>query len=1270
MLSCDSWREDGIANALERTCGVREALTVIGFLLIVAFAAVFTAPLYVDWNAWREDIGNRLTQHFGTPVIIRGPIEARLLPQPWLSLSDVSIGDPYGTTRLQVARIDGDVSLGGLLRGDVDLSNVVVRDPALSVTADDEGAIAPLSKYAVSLGAAVENFEVSGGSLHYVNKVDGQDIGLSGINLVGESGSVLGPYKAEGGIKIAGVPHTVKIATGVAEKGSLHLRVTAVPADKPVTLDLDGQVKLQGGKPTFLGLTTLQRPAYAARSAGEGGDSGAAASDQIPWSISGPVTATPAGFVSDKMAIQLGPDERAVKLTGSLNLAFGSTPVLEANLSGKQLELDRFVGIGPDKRQPPATVLTKLVGTVPALVGATTNAQIDLAVDGLMLGGELTRNARASVRVTEGRLQVDRLEADLPGNSHLLLAGDVNDEGGGFKGNLDLRSDRATGLIGWLQGQPVLGRPDAARKLSLKAALDADADRVDFPQLTLAIDDAAVKGKLAWNRLAHGRSAGRVEANLTAQRIDLDALPSVAALLPGSSELFSEADVRLQAEALALSGIEAKSVSGHIKAGGKLIALEDVIVNDLGGANLTANGRIDNIGAEPQGEIRIVLNGKDLSGLATTLKRSTLPAFWVNAFAARAASLSPANASLSVAFGAARRYSVDGKFGGSVLQIDSQFAGKGAAETADVRVKADSLDVATLMRQAGLDYAATSLPGRASFEMALAGPLNGAMRWSAGFEGAGLQLSGTGKMTGSFEAPAFDGRLTASTEDVLVPAQLLNVPLPGVVPSQSATVESGFRARAGRYVFDDFTGTVLGMPLSGALTVTTGKPTRLDGRLNFLKADGQLLGSLFSGADLSAGNTNGNAFSDEPFGAGAFDALVGRLTVSAKSLRLSRRLPEFDNARAVLNFGNGKIAVDAFSAGLAGGDVSGALQLSHAALDTAASGHFALRKVAVRGSQGSGELALGLEFQGNGRSPDSLMSSLTGGGTAELGQASLAGLSENAFGHTVAAVDGGLSGDASHVREAFERNLAAAPLQAGTINGNLSLAGGVLRLSSTRASSAQGSVALSGLLDLSDLTVKADLSLAPVNLADGLGGPSPTIPVQVRGTVDALQKQVDVSGLVAWLSIRGVEQQARKLEALEAQRRIEEKAQEDARRAEALKMQKAIDDARQKALLQVPVPANPPLQFGPAASPSPGAALVPGASPTPGPASILGPGAPIAPSVGLPGVSPVTLPSLKNLPPAPVTPGHTTVVPAAPSLPNSGPDLPQPPMTAPPTATP
>jgi len=1226
---------------------VREALTVIGFLLILAFAALFTAPLYVDWNSWRGDIAARLSQHFGTPVIIKGPIEARILPQPWLSMGDVSIGDPYGKTSLRVGAIDGDVSLGGLLRGDIDLSNVVVRSPQLTIAIGDDGLLEPLAKGSVSADASVESFEVEDGTLHYLNPGAGQDVTLNGIHLVGESGSLYGPYKAEGGVQLEGVPHTVKLITGVAQGGSLHLKISAVPADRPLTVDLEGEVKVAGGQPTFAGMATLARPAIGARA---GSDSGNGDLSDTPWSVSGPVTISSDALVSDKVVVQIGPDERALKLGGSLQMPLGPGGTLDTVLSGSQLELDRFSGVSPDARQPPAAVLARVVNTMPGLAGLPAVAHIDLSADGVMLGGELMQNIRAELSVENGQWRVGRFESDLPGQSHLLLAGDVNDDASGFKGNLSLRSDRATGLLGWLQGAPVLGAPAAARKLSLAADLIADGQSISLSKLALAIGDAKVNGQLAWRRLAPNRAAGRVEADLAAQRIDLDTLPSMAALLPGRSDIFSEADIKLAAQSLAFSGIEAKSVSGRVKAGGKLIALEDVVVNDLGGASLTANGRIDNIGAQPQGEIRVVLNGRDLTGLATALKRSSLSPYWVNAFAARAAALSPANASMAIAFGTSRQYSVDGKFGGSVAQFDAEFAGAGDEETADIALKADSLDVVTLLRQVGLEPATARIPGRASLRMELSGPLNGARRWNGDFDGAEVSVSGNGKMTGPFEAPSFDGRLKANTDDALLPAQLFGVALPGVMSAQSATIDSGFHIQAGHLVFDDVSGTWLGMPVDGALSVTAGRPVRVDGRLGFLRADAELLGSLLSGADLGGPNDKGNAWADEAFGRSTVDNLTGSLTVTANSLRLSRRFPELREAKANVAFGSGKVSVDDFSASLAQGSVTGALELSRAALDTAATGHFVLKDVVLDTQDIAGTLDTSLDFQGTGRSPDDLMSSLTGGGTLDLRNPVLAGFSDSAFDEMIKAVDDGLAPDAAHIKPAFEQALALKPLGASAITGNLTLAGGVLRLPSTLSQATNAGLALSGLMDLSDLTTKANIVLTPADPKDGIGGPAPTIPVLISGALDGLHREVDVSGLTAWLSIRTAEQQARKLEILEAKRQAEDKAQEDARRAEAEQMQKAIDDARRKALLGAGnppggnvQPARPPMDHPPMAPIAPRPSILgtppvkapsstelPGVIQTPTTAPLLPPTVPVAPDASSFQKSPTLVPLPQN----------------------------------------
>ncbi|MGH6644614.1 MAG: AsmA family protein, partial [Bradyrhizobium sp.] len=200
--------------------GVREALTVIGFLLIVAFAALFAAPLYVDWNNWRGTIAERLSEHLGVPVAIDGQVEAHILPQPWLSLHQVTVGDPQGQTQLVIDGVDGDLSLTALMRGDVELSNLVLTSPKLTIRTGEDGLVHPLSRKPMAGGASIDSFEVQDGSIRFVDPKAGQDILMEGLRLVGEARSLAGPFKAEGGLQVGGVPHTLKIATGtIGESG-------------------------------------------------------------------------------------------------------------------------------------------------------------------------------------------------------------------------------------------------------------------------------------------------------------------------------------------------------------------------------------------------------------------------------------------------------------------------------------------------------------------------------------------------------------------------------------------------------------------------------------------------------------------------------------------------------------------------------------------------------------------------------------------------------------------------------------------------------------------------------------------------------------------------------------------------------------------------------------------------------------------------------------------------------------------------------------------
>jgi uncharacterized protein involved in outer membrane biogenesis len=1137
---------------------VREALTVIGFLLILALAALFSAPLYVDWNDWRSTIASRLSEELGTTVAIGGRIEARLLPQPWLSISDVAVGDPGGSTKLSIVTVTGDVSLTALLQGNVELSNLVLASPHLTVEARPDGTVSPLSRRAGrAQAAAIDSFEIQDGSIRYVNAASGQDLRLEGVQLVGEARSLLGPYKAEGGLAFQGVRHTAKISTGALEDGGLKVKATFVPADRPLTIDFDGTFTALEARPLFEGAATIARPALNTRGDKE--------PPQEPWSAAARLKLTPYAMAAEAVTIQIGPDDRALKLSGVASAVLGGAPRMDAKLTASQLELDRLARVTPDRRLAPMAVLSRIRDAIPAMGSPGVPARIGLTAQAVMLGSNLVENVKADLASSGAGWRIGSLEAGLPGQTRFSLAGDVDPASSDvLTGSFALESRQAATLMQWLEGDDRAAAPNAARNLSFRARIAAGPDSLSFSGLNLSVDDASVEGHLAWTRLARDAPAGRIEADLTARRFDLDALPAVASLLPGGAGSLAEADVKLSAQSIAFAGVEARSASGRIRAGGKLVVLEDVTVDDLGGASLRANGRIDMVGNVSTGEIRIGVDARDLTGLAKALGSSPLPPAMLEAFAARAGALSPASVDVVASFGGSRRLAVNGKLGGTVAELAldlSQADGRGEVEA---RLRADSLDLARLLTQIGLSPAPVTIPGRASVVAELTGPVAGPRRWSAALTGAGMELSGSGRLTGPLENPAFEGNLEARATDVLTPAQLFGVSVPGAVVGDSADLSSAFRIRGGRIVFERLSGTALGIPVSGDLSFDPGAPTRVEGRLGFREVDGLRLGALLAGSDLTGALAPGSVWSGDAFGPATFDGLVGSVAVTAGEVSLSPRLPGLRGVSATLTLQPGSVSIDDIRSSLASGSLEGSLRMSKSAIETALTGRLSLKNVALSSPEIAGTLDAGVEFQGTGRTPASIAASLTGGGTLALRNPSLPRLSDRAFAATVAAVDQGMAPQIGQVRTLFGDKLAQAPLHVDDFAGTLTFAGGVARLATTASKAGATGLTLSGSLDLATMSAKADAILAPPAPGDDLGGRPPSIPVTVSGKLDNLQRQVDVSSLTAWLTVRAAEREAQKLEALERERLAREKAQEEHRRIEAERIRKAIE-AQEKA---------------------------------------------------------------------------------------------------------
>jgi uncharacterized protein involved in outer membrane biogenesis len=70
---------------------MRDLLTGVAILLLLALTAALIGPHIVDWNSRRDLIAQQVSQALGGPVSIEGPIRLELLPTPTLKLGHVRI---------------------------------------------------------------------------------------------------------------------------------------------------------------------------------------------------------------------------------------------------------------------------------------------------------------------------------------------------------------------------------------------------------------------------------------------------------------------------------------------------------------------------------------------------------------------------------------------------------------------------------------------------------------------------------------------------------------------------------------------------------------------------------------------------------------------------------------------------------------------------------------------------------------------------------------------------------------------------------------------------------------------------------------------------------------------------------------------------------------------------------------------------------------------------------------------------------------------------
>ncbi len=432
-----------------------------------------------------------------------------------------------------------------------------------------------------------------------------------------------------------------------------------------------------------------------------------------------------------------------------------------------------------------------------------------------------------------------------------------------------------------------------------------------------------------------------------------------------------------------------------------------------------------------------------------------------------------------------------------------------------------SMQGRALLALLGVNGVIAAGEGPAQFEGSATGAWGAPLRLKARISGAGLDA----EADGSAEPWAQDAKaslnLRVRSADL---GPLLDLK-PSDTLAQNIALTSRVSLAGNRLTFDDLDSTVAGSRLRGRVAVSLGDEKSIDGEIGL---DQLALAPAFTLAIGAAGHDM-----TEPLGAGLVKGWRGRIAFQA----LRGLLPggsELQPVSGVVKSDGQSLTFDAIKGKIGGGDAGANVDIrpSDDGVVLNASAQFngvdgsALR---YRGlAMPTGRAALQMTLASRGRSAAALSGALTGSGTVTLESAKIAGLDPRAFDAAVRASDSGQVKDDARLKQIVEPALAAGVLSIASAQVPFNIRDGRVRVGATTLDANGVRAIVSGGYD-----IPADQADVRAALALTMTAGRPEIQLFAVGTSDALSRTVDVAALSSWLSVRAIDHETKRLDAIE-----------------------------------------------------------------------------------------------------------------------------------------
>jgi len=1166
----------------------------IGGLIVLALTAALVGPYFIDWTSYRSDFEREASAILGRKVTVEGRATARLLPFPSVTFSDVSVGGAGDREpAMTVDEFSMDAELAPFLRGEFLIFDMrLVRPRAIIDVAADgtvDWAIRPSTPYDPRR-IALERLTVSEGQVTIRHVAGGREHLLSGIDAEISAKSLAGPWRANGVLQVDGMKAALSASTGpVDDAGQMRLRFRFEPELYPVTIEADGNARIEKGAALYSGqfkITGEEGKTEKLRD-GDGELVEMGSSKPEPgYRLNGEFAFNHERLGIEEFRFETGSQDNPYTADGAAFVDLGSEPRFSIEAKGAQVRFDEAVtgeetGVGLTL----AGRVTALRNALARLPKPTIPGNIEVNLPAVVAGDTTVRDVRLLAEPADSGWVIESLAATLPGRTRLEADGFLRtDQEFGFTGSLLLAVGQPSGFAAWVSTDV----DEAIRRLpaaGFKASVEMTENRQTFRDLELVLGAAKFTGEIDSRQPEGVRPS--VFLVLDGEALDVEGLAAFASLFVSDkgANRFADRDLdfRIKAGPVTAGGLTADTVDTALRLRNGALEIDRLSIGGLAGASLSATGSVKDFPHNPAGNLDASIVAVDLAPLVRLAAErfpENVPLRELNARATAYPGLLEDTridlvANDSKPSGVA--LSVKGVAGGSTISATLTTQG-GFEAPLSLSFLARNDDATALMALAGLPALPLGVTGPGDLAVSAKGAFASGMETAFSLSGQefDLKFSGIGKFTG--QGPSAKGAASVEAADIEPWLMTLGVGLPGMGMGTQVALSADADFADGRLALANLDGTVNEGAVAGSVEAETrnGAP-HLSGELKLDEIELSPAIAMVLGESAIA-PANGR-WPSVPFQPKASAPVDADLKVSAGTVSVGAIATAYD---ATFNLGLGMegLRLSDVTARLYGGELSGLFELRN----NDGTGLFSAQMkihdadiaeaVAYTGLTGNGDLSTALTA--SGKSIGGLVAALSGSGTAALRNLVVPGVNANALEALIGKADVlGRDIDARKTASFAPEIVTAGTFPAGNAELAFTVAGGVLRAPPIDFDIPAATISTDFRADLTAGTIAAEGSITYAAGEEALVGSEPSVRFSLSGPPSNTSRSLDSQPLAQFLTQRALEREQARVEAMQAavleKQRLRREAryyaalqEERNRAAEALRLQQA-EEARLKA---------------------------------------------------------------------------------------------------------